>query len=214
MRGVTRRHVVLLLTAFLLLGAAGVGARSAVVPPSAERLGEAVNVLAAPDMEGRRSGTAGGDRAARRIADWLAAAGLRPAGDRGSFLQSFVLETSARVLPTSALELVTPAQHRLALARDWTPHGGSLAGDVTGDVVFAGYGATLADAGYDDYAGVDVRGKVVLALDGAPPHLTGSGAGRLDKLVAAKRQGVAALLLVSSELPPPVNTAVRVVLLS
>jgi Iap family predicted aminopeptidase len=211
---VTRRHVVLLLTAFLLLGAAGVGARSAIAPPSAERLGEVVSVLAAPDMEGRRSGTAGGDHAARRIADWLADAGLRPAGDRGSFLQSFVLETSARVLPTSSLELVPPAQRRLELARDWTPHGGSLAGDVTGDVVFMGYGATLPSAGHDDYAGVDVRGKIVLALDGAPPHLTNARAGRLDKLVAAKRRGAAALLLVSSELPSPDTTAVRVGLVS
>jgi len=211
---VTRRHVVLLLTAFLLLGAADVGARSAVVPPSAERLGEVVTVLAAPDMEGRRSGTAGGDRAARRIADWLADAGLRPGGDRGSFLQSFVLETSPRVLSTSALELSLPAPRRLELARDWTPHGGSLAGDVTGDVVFAGYGAALPDAGYDDYAGVDVRGKIALVLDGVPPHLTGARVGRLEKLVAAKRHGAAALLLVSAELPSPAATAVRVGLVS
>src|SRR5262245_66100139 len=94
-------------------------------------------------MEGRRSGTPGGDRAARQIADWLADAGLRPGGDRGSFFQSFALETTARVLPTSALEPVPPAPRRLALARDWTPAGGSLAGEVTGGVVFAGYGALL-----------------------------------------------------------------------
>src|SRR5262245_65772098 len=137
-------------------------------------------------MDGGGSGTAGGDRAAHRIADWLGAAGLRPAGDLGSFLQGFVLETSARVLPTSSLELVPPAQRRLELARDWTPHGGSLAGEVTGDVIFAGYGATFPDAGYDDYAGVDVRGKIVLALDGAPPPLTGVRSGRLAPPVAPK----------------------------
>jgi hypothetical protein len=211
---VTRRRVVLLLTASLLLGAAGVGARSAVVPPSAERLGEVVTVLAAPDMEGRRSGTAGGDRAARRIADWLADAGLRPGGDRGSFFQSFVLETSARILSTSTLELSLPAERRLELARDWTPHDGSLAGEITGDVVFAGYGADLPGARYDDYVSVDVRGKVALVLDGAPPHVAGARVSRLDKLVAAKRHGAAALLLVSSELPSPGNTPVRVGLVS
>src|SRR5262245_38172828 len=140
-------------------------------------------------MEGRRPGTAGGARAARRIAAGPAPAGLRPAGDRGSFLQSFVLETSARVLPTSSLELVPPAQRRLELARDWSPHGGSLAGEVTGDVIFAGYGAILPDAGYDDYAGVDVRGKIVLALDGVPSYLTGARAGRLDKPIPAKHHG-------------------------
>ena len=210
----TRRRVLLLLAVSLLLGATGVFARAAVIPPSTEQLAEAVSALTAPEMEGRRSGTAGGDRAARQIADALAAAGLRPGGDQGSFLQTFVLETSSRGGPASALELSGPAPRRLELGRDWIPHGGSLGGEVTADVVFVGYGADLPDSGYDDYAGVDVRGKIALALDGAPLHLAGARVSRLDKLIAAKRRGALALLLAGTELPSPDKTAVRVGLVS
>jgi hypothetical protein len=42
--------------------------------------------------------------------------------------------------------------------------GGSLAGEISGEVVFVGYGIEIADPAYDDYAGVDVRGKIALAL--------------------------------------------------
>ena len=133
----TRRLVVpFLLLASLLVAAAGAFARAAVVPPDAARLGADVETLAAPDMEGRRSGTAGGDRAARQIADWLAAAGLRPGGDAGSYLQTFVLETTTRPAASSSLELVAPSSRRFESLRDWSPHGGSLAGEASGEVVF------------------------------------------------------------------------------
>jgi len=212
---VTRRLVVpFLLLASLLVAAAGAFARAAVVPPDAARLGADVETLAAPDMEGRRSGTAGGDRAARQIADWLAAAGLRPGGDAGSYLQTFVLETTTRPAASSSLELVAPSSRRFESLRDWSPHGGSLAGEASGEVVFVGYGADLPDAGYDDYASVDVRGKIALALEGAPAHLGGTHVSRLDKLIAAKRRGAAALLLAGDELPAPAATAARVGLVS
>src|SRR5207245_2831180 len=146
-------------------------------------------------MEGRRSGTASGDLAARRIADWLAAAGLRPGGDQGTYLQTFVLETSSRPGPASRLDLLGPTPRRLEAGREWTAHGGSRAGEVSGDVVFVGYGAEIPEAKYDDYAGVDVRGKIALALDGAPAYLTNARVSRLDKLIAAQRRGPAALLI-------------------
>jgi aminopeptidase YwaD len=212
---VTRRLIVpFLLLASLLVAAAGVFARAAVVPPDAARLGADVETLAAPEMEGRRSGTAGGDRAARQIADWFGAAGLRPGGDEGSYLQTFVLETITRPSAGSSLELTAPSSRRFESGRDWSPHGGSLAGEASGDVVFVGYGADLPEAGYDDYASVDVRGKIALALEGAPPHLAGTRVSRLDKLIAAKRRGAAALLIAGDELPTPAATTVQVGLVS
>jgi membrane-associated protease RseP (regulator of RpoE activity) len=207
------RFVTFLLAASLLV-AAGAGARSAVVPPEAGPLAESVKTLTGPQMEGRRSGTPGGDYAARQLADWLAAAGLRPGGDQGSFLQSFVLETSARPGPASSLDLLAPTLRRLDPGQEWIAHGGSLAGEVTAEVVFVGYGAEMPEAGYDDYAGADVRGKIALALEGAPSHLPNARVTRLDKLIAAKRRGAAALLIAGGELPSPDKTSVEVALVS
>jgi peptidase M28-like protein/PDZ domain-containing protein/PA domain-containing protein len=196
----------------LLVLTAGASARSAVVPPGAVALSESVSALTAPEMEGRRSGSAGGELAARRIAEWLAAAGLRPGGDKGSYLQSFVLETSSRPGPASRLEISAPTQRHLDAGREWIAHGGSRTGEVSGDVIVAGYGADVPEAKYDDYAGVDVRGKIVLVLDGAPSHLANARVTRLDKLIAAKQRGAAAVLIAGDELPAPDKTAVEVAL--
>ena len=62
-----------------------------------------VEALTAPDMNGRRSGTPGGERAAAYLATTLADAGLRPGGDNGTFLQSFVLTTGHKLGPGSVL---------------------------------------------------------------------------------------------------------------
>ena len=209
-----RRFVTFLLAILLIVAAAGASARTAIVPPQAASLAESVNALTTPEMDGRRSGTPGGDHAARRLADWLAAAGLRSGGDAGSFLQAFVLETSSRPGPASSLDLLGPTLRKLDFGRDWIARGGSLAGEVSGEVVFVGYGIEVPDPVYDDYAGVDARGKIALALDGAPPQLAGARVGRLDKLITAKRRGAAALLIVGDDLPTPDKTAVEVGLLS
>jgi len=211
---VIRPFVTFLAAASLIALAAGAYARSAVVPPAAAPLSESVSALTAPEMEGRRSGTPSGDLAARRIADWLAAAGLRPGGDQGTYLQTFVLETSPRPGPASSLDLLGPTPRRLEAGREWIAHGGSRAGEVSGDVVFVGYGAEIPEASYDDYAGVDVRGKIALALDGAPTHLSDARVSRLDKLIAAQRRGAAALLIVGGALPSPEKTSVEVGLVS
>ncbi|OLC30271.1 MAG: hypothetical protein AUH81_20485 [Candidatus Rokubacteria bacterium 13_1_40CM_4_69_5] len=75
----------------LLLASAATGASAGTVPPGATWLSDQVHALTAPEMEGRRSGTPGGDRAAHDLADSLAASGLRPGGEDGTFFQSFVV---------------------------------------------------------------------------------------------------------------------------
>src|SRR5262245_2568601 len=162
-------------------------------------------------MDGRRSGTPGGDLAARRLADWLAAAGLRPGGEHDSFFQSFVIAPGARVAAGTVLRPVDGAP--LALERDWAPHGGSARERVTGPIAFVGYG--ISAPGYDDWAGVDVCDGVVLALEGGPPPLGADArASRLDKLIAARRAGARAMLIVADRPPALSATAAAVRLVS
>jgi hypothetical protein len=204
-----RRISSALILLVLLVPAAG--AAPTLVAPRAESLQSTVDALTGPGMDGRRAGTPGGDLAARRLADWLEAAGLRPGGERESFFQSFVVAPGARVATGSILRPVDGAA--LQVGRDWTPHGGSLREHVTGEIAFVGYGVSAPASGYDDWAGIDVRDRVVLALDGAPAHLGDLRTSRLEKLIAARRAGARALLIVGDRLPAlsATTTAVRLV---
>ena len=173
-RSATRLACVLLLLLTSTASVVGAG----VTAPTASELRAAVETLTAPEMNGRRAGTPGGDRATERIAAWLAAAGLRPGGDAGSFLQSFTVAPGRRLGPGSALEV---GGRTLTAGVDWTPHGGSRTGEASGPLVFA-----------DDAWSGELRGKIVIA----PPR--GS---RLESLILARQRGAAALLLVADTLP-------------
>ena len=201
------------LVALCLLASIAV-ARPALAPPGPSELETTAATLAAPGMEGRRAGTAGGDLAARQIAGWLQTAGLRPGGDAGSFFQSFVVATAARVAAATRLRSSAPGAPIFEVGRDWRPHGGSLRDSVTGEVVFAGYGVRSPDGSYDDWAGVDVRDRIAVVLDGAPRHLTGLHATRLDKLIAARRAGAGAVLIVADRLPTLASTGAPVRIVS
>ena len=172
-------------------------------PPAAADLERHVLALTAPEMEGRGSGTPGGDRAARYIAAELARLGLRPGGDAGTFFQEFVVGETPRAGAGSRLAPAGPAGRALVVGQAWIPHGGSATGRASGELVFVGH---------DDYAGVDVRGRIALALAGAP----GAAArpSRLEKLIAARRAGALGLLIVEDTLPAVAATAAPVALLS
>ena len=209
------RRALALPFALLVLGVAAVAwAGGVLIPPGAEELAAHVHALTAPEMEGRASGTAGGDRAARYLAERLAAVGINPGGDGGTFFQSLAVGSGARVRAGTALDRLGAAPAAFALGRDFLPHGGSLAGEVSGDVVFVGYGVTAPGGGDGDYTGVDVRGKVALALDGGPAQTGDVQPSRLDKLISARRRGAAALLIAGDSLPSLEETSVPVRLVS
>ncbi len=156
-----------LLGALLVLAASTAGAAEPQVPP-AEWLLNQVKVLSAPDTEGRGSGTPGADRAARHIAAEFQAAGLKPGGNGGPYLQSFSVPTGIRLGSVNRLSLVNPTPREFALGSDFTPLAVSADGVEEGEVVFAAYGITAPGLGWDDYAGLDARGKIVLVLGGDP----------------------------------------------
>ena len=168
---------------------------------------EQVKTLAAPEMEGRASGTAGAERAALHIAGEMKRAGLAPGGDNGGWQQAFTVPTRIKLGDGNALRLVTPAARVLALEREYVPLTMSADGAWEGDVVFAGFGITAPDVGWDDYAGLDVRGRLVLVIEGEPRRSDAAGpfrrpdayhyAERSHKVINAREHGAAGVLLVA-----------------
>jgi len=187
------------LLALLLTSRVG-PAQTALVPPGAEELAAHTVALTTPEMEGRGSGTPGGALAARYIEERLAAAGLRPGGDAGGWRQSFVLRPGTRLGPGNAFRRAGAAPLALEVSRDWTPHGGAPSGDVEAELVFVGAGGGGTGDRMGDRMDEAVRGKMALVLEG--------GATRLERLIAARRAGAVALLLVSDNLLALERTAV------
>lgn len=203
----THRGPAIPLAALLLLLLLVLTAVAAAPPPRLDAAGLQAHVVAltAPEMEGRGSGTPGGARAARYIADVLARAGLRPGGDGGTFFQEFPVAVIPSLGPGNVLESTGPGGRALEVGRAWTPHGGSAGGEVAGELVFVGH---------DDYGSVDARGRIALALSGTAMPPGAERASRLEQLIAARRAGARALLIVDEVLPTVAATAAPVAILS
>jgi aminopeptidase YwaD len=194
------------LLTLLLIAGASASARSATTPASAERIKADVTRLASPAWEGRRAGTRGADAAA----DWIGAEfqriGLKPGAADGSYFQSFTFVDGVVVGPDNRLALALEPPTRWRMDEDFRPLAFSAAGRVSGDVVFAGYGIVAPDLGYDDFAGLDVKDKVVLVLrygpDGDDPHSKWSAFMPLRlKVSNARDRGARAVLVATGPRP-------------
>lgn len=138
-------------------------------------LTELVRTLASDEMEGRRTGEPGADRAAAMIEHEFHRIGLRPGGDGGAYRQTFTARVGARMGEKNQLAIRSPSGSVTPdLDTDWRPLSFSTRGHVRAPVTFCGYGITASDPSYDDYEGEDVGGRVVLLLRFEPgaddPH--------------------------------------------
>lgn len=124
--------------------------------------------LAADDMQGRGTMQPGGDKAANWIADRFKAFGLKPLGDKESFLQKVDFK---EIAPTSEMSL-TVGDQTLAHGTDfaYAPQNNGNK-EVSGDMVFIAYGIQAKSINRDDLAGVDIKGKVVVMLEGPPANI-------------------------------------------
>jgi hypothetical protein len=161
-----------------------------------------VEALASPAMAGRLSGTEGYAKAVEYVVSEVRRAGLRPLAEFPDYRQAFthglggVDSASLTVLPAEG-EKDAPAEAEVL--KDWSPMVNGGAGDVTAEVVFAGFGINAPAAGRDDYANLDVKGKVVLVLRGEPE--TGDWKehrSTVARTLAAAKQGAAGFFLVDS----------------
>ena len=148
-------------------------ARQAAASIDAEKIRAHVRFLADDLLEGRGPGTRGGDIAAKYIGTQFALYGLQPAGDNGTYFQkvplyavhtiedqtkfSFVPESGAPIELTYGSDYVT---------KDQT---GAASADIDAPIVFVGYGIDAPEYHWDDFAGVDVKGKVLLVIVNQPP---------------------------------------------
>jgi hypothetical protein len=121
-------------------------------------------------LEGRATGTRGYDLAARYVAAQLAAIGLQPAGDDGTFFQAVPLLESTLDEGTLTVTPATGAPRVLAWKDDFLMGGDLMrtTGRVEAPLVFVGFGIQAPELSHDDYAGRNVRGKIVVALSNAP----------------------------------------------
>jgi Zn-dependent M28 family amino/carboxypeptidase len=160
--------------------------------------------LADDALEGRRPGTRGGELAAKYIAAQFGRLGLQPAGDSGTYYQHVTIIT---LTPSPAVRIAAPAPGDLAYRKDyvlWSMRNDSLV-SLKGDLVFVGYGIVAPEYQWDDYRGLDVKNKIVVALVNDPglrdstifrgPILTYYGRWTY-KIEEAQRQGAAGILLI------------------
>jgi len=143
---------------------------SAANDPVLERMSKDITFLASKECEGRGVSTEGIQRAAHYIVQEFRKAGLKPGGPGGSYFQRFDVKGPGRLESPNALQLVGPKGEKIDLKRgkDFQVMGLSGSGKVSAPVVFAGYGAAATGFAYDDYAGVDVAGKVVVIIRRTP----------------------------------------------
>jgi Peptidase family M28 len=137
---------------------------------SAERFKAHVAFLADDALEGREAGTRGHEIAAKYVAAQLALLGAKPGGDDGTYFKKVDLLES-RLASAATLSVTTPAGTKVFNQGSTAMLRGPLGGGavrVTAPLVFVGYGMTDRAMEYDDYQGLDVRGKIAVVLLGSP----------------------------------------------
>ena len=143
---------------------------------TSEKLFDYVKYLSDSSFEGRLAGSPGMAKAVNwaegKFAEW----GLVPAGDNGGYIQQFS-HPCVEVRPGCYMNIMFPVgkdgkqwvAKTYPWADGWFAGGTSGNGEVQAEVIYAGYGVTAPELGYDDYKGIDVRGKIVL-IEGETPN--------------------------------------------
>ena len=121
-----------------------------------------VKYLASDELEGRAPGTQGSAKAADYIIEQFKQAGCEPGGVDGSWCQPFEIQQGKQLVDEKALLEIAGIDHKWQVRKDWVPFPFTAVEDVEGPLAFAGYGVDASRFEYNDYAGFDADGKVLL----------------------------------------------------
>jgi Zn-dependent M28 family amino/carboxypeptidase len=202
----------------LLAAAAPLAAQDTLTtPPSritTKEIDAHLRFLSSDLLEGRAPGTRGGRLATEYIASQLQAYGLKPGAADSSYFQRVPIDIVKSDPQSISVKATGKATASLVSPNDVIVWAGSAAPSSTakGELVFIGYGATAPEYKWDDFKGVDVRGKILLVLVNDPPapvsepNLFGGNAmtyyGRWTyKYEEAERRGAAGMLIVHRTIP-------------
>ena len=169
-----RRAGVFFLLASLAISAAPVLRPSAaMVRPDGLRAFEHIKVLAAEGMKGRLSGTPEYMKAAEYVAARMKEYGLKPGGENGTYFQEVPFKSFTNYEPPIRLDVLSPRKRSYVpgRGRDFTPVTGTGSGIVRGFLAFAGYGVDDEKSGWNDYAGLDPKGRILVLLPDLPSSL-------------------------------------------
>lgn len=208
-RKISRPAHVLALVLFLaasLLFAAQTSTR--ISPADPQQFLNDIKTLTEPKMEGRGDGLKGLTRAEHVLVERYKSLGLEPAGTKG-YLQPFTVTIGAK-LKGKNLVLLQNGETKTALKldQDFVPFSFSGSGTASAPLVFAGYGATAEEFGYDDYAGIDAKDKIVVVLRYEPSEFAAKNGNQgltahaqlITKTINARNHGASGMILVNGKL--------------
>ncbi|MDX6695478.1 MAG: hypothetical protein QOF02_3081 [Blastocatellia bacterium] len=164
-----------------------------------ETIKEVTAALSADEMQGRGTAQPGGDKAATYLADRFSKLGLKPLGDKSSYLQGIKFK-STEFLPETSFKVGDDA---LKFGSDFVV-APPLTGDenASGNLVFVAYGLVSSTPQRNDLAGVDVRGKMVVMIEGPPKYVDKAAWKKADAqiniMVELVKQGAAGLIFISN----------------
>ena len=165
------------LTALSLL-MLGTTAVAAVPEPTKDRVDAwwgHIATIASDKNEGRLTGSAGYDRAADYVVEQFTRLRLIPAGTDGWFQPVELTEQRFDQAASKAVLIGAKGPTPLATPTDLYFRGSApMPPSVDAPLVFAGYGLSIPEAGHDDFAGLDLKGKIVVVLSGGPAEISGA----------------------------------------
>ena len=180
-----------------------------------------IKVLASDDFQGRAPGTAGEEKTIHYLEDEFKKLGLKPGNTDGTYIQKVPL-VGITAAPTTPLTISKGATKQVIKWRDemvaWTKHVEDTAAITNSEMIFAGYGVEAPEFNWDDFKGVDVKGKTIVVLVNDPAVPDPSNPGKLDpktfggdamtyygrwtyKFEEGARKGAAGVLIVHEEGP-------------